>query len=63
MHFKHTHASTHAHTHTHTHTHTQSKVFRCRLAVTQSGIAGMRVCVGVGVYVCGCVWMCGLTGG
>ena len=34
---------THKHTHTHTHTHTKSKVFRCRLAVTLSGIARMPV--------------------
>ena len=31
-------------THTHMHTHTkQSKVFRCRLTVTQFGVAGMPV--------------------
>ena len=45
----HTHTQRHTHTHTHTHiythTHTQkaqkSKVFHCRLTVTQSGIARM----------------------
>ena len=46
----HTHTHTHPHTHTHTHTHThihthtqRSKVFRCHLVVTQSGIARMPV--------------------
>ena len=40
----HTHHTPYTHTHTHTHTHTQkqSKVYRCRLAVTQSGLALCR---------------------
>ena len=41
---RHTHTHRHTQTHTHTHTHSKkSKVFRCRLAVTQSGKAGMPV--------------------
>ena len=58
-----THAHRHAHTHTHTHTQTHTHIFNVFACGLYKGVNACMV-VGVGVWVCVCVWgVCGSVGG